>query len=94
MASRFAPGIAEQVRNQRRWIEEHGGSLAGYRRIYGSDAAAVFEADRERLRILQDRLTRTGQHRNRPAHPHSRAERKSIETRLTRRSGRRRYRSR
>ncbi len=37
---------------------------------------------------------RGGEDRNRPSHPHSRAERKSIETRLTRRSGRRRYRGR
>lgn len=44
-------------------------------------------------RIVYD-LVNKGEHRNRPSHPHSRAERLGIAARLTKRNGRRRYRSR
>ena len=53
--------LAREIDRQRRWIDEHGGSIAGYVerygsaddvRHYGDGGEVIYAADMERLRRL------------------------------------------
>lgn len=49
----------EQIRRQRRWIEEHGSDRVGYiqrYRNYGDGGEAIWQADSNELRALESKL--------------------------------------
>jgi hypothetical protein len=65
MARLLKKSVAQQVAEQREWIEEHGRSLSGYIERYGSvddpkhygdGGEAIYEADVSALRRLEERL--------------------------------------
>ena len=48
--------ITEAAHAQLDWMDEHGGSLAGYVTRYGESGAYIYAADNDRLRAILGRL--------------------------------------
>lgn len=69
--SRRAQGLATQIADQRRWIEEHGATLSGYIQRYGAKSEAedpacfgnggpaIYKADTDALAELEARAARS-----------------------------------
>lgn len=55
MCVSMAAMLQLRIREQREWIEDHGGTRSGYIALYGPKGGTIYDADIAELRRLEEK---------------------------------------